>query len=117
MIIAEEHGIAVVEAPEVGDPYNVVMKIWARWMTLADRQYSDGTSHPQDVKEFMRTGEAVDVMINDLPRMHWWAVRKAHGIATVWRYPEDSFAGAVAAAEEILRPKMMRCVDTRRHFV
>jgi hypothetical protein len=103
-------------APERDTPFNVVMKIWARWMTLADRQEPGGWGHPQDIKEFMRTGEAVDAMIDDLPRVQWWAVRKAHGIATVWRFPDLSFADAMAEAEEKLTAKMLLCVDTRRYF-
>lgn len=104
------------DAPTPDSPYNAVMKVWARWMTLVDRQEPGGWSHPQDAKEFMRTGEAVDAMINDLSRVQWWAVRKAHGIATVWRFPELSFADALAEAESKLTEKMLKCVDTRRYF-
>lgn len=116
MSIAEEQTIEVVEAPEADDPYIVVMKIWARWMTLEDRQYSDGMSHPQDAKEFMRTGEAVDAMINDLPRVEWWAVRKAHGLARVWNFPNADLADTLVAAERKLKKKMLGNVDTRRYF-
>lgn len=117
MIIAEEQGIAVVEAPQADSPFVTVMKIWVRWMSLADRQESGGWSNPQDCKEFMRTGEAVDAMINDLPRIQWWAIRKAHGISTVWRYPDASLADELLSAEAVLTPKMLRNVDTRRYFV
>lgn len=104
------------QAPEADSPYHSVMKTWARWMTLSDSQHSEGLSNPQDVKEFMACGEAVDVMIDALPRIQWWALRKAHGIATVWRYPEDSFADAIVAAELILLPKMKKNIATRRYF-
>jgi hypothetical protein len=107
---------APVEAPDADSPYNRVMKTWARWMTLSDRQHTDGLSHPQDVKEFMSCGEAVDVMLDALPRIQWWAIRKAHGITTVWRFPADSFSDALVAAELNLLPKLQKNVDTKRYF-
>ena len=105
------------EAPERESPFSVVMKIWASWMTLTDRQHSAGYSNPQDVKEFMSCGEAVDTMINDLPRVQWWAIRKAYGIATVWRFPDHSFADALSSAEATLLPKLKKNLATRRYFI
>jgi len=103
-------------APEADTPYNNVMKTWARWMTLSDQPHSEGLSHPQDVKEFMACGEAVDVMIDDLLIHERWAIRKAHGLATAWRYPEQSLADALATAELKLQQKMLKNVATRRYF-
>lgn len=103
-------------APERDTPFNRVMKVWVSWMSLKDRQEPGGWSHPQDAKEFMRTGEAADTMINDLPRAQWWAVRKARGIATVWRFPEQSLPDALEGAETTLTKKMLINVDTRRYF-
>jgi hypothetical protein len=108
---------ALEEAPQADSPFVVVMKLWARWMTLTDRQQSGGWAHPQDVKEFMRAGEAVDTMINDLPSSHRWAIYRAYGIATVWRFPALSLADVVIEAEDILTPRMQRNVDVRRYFV
>lgn len=108
--------LQAVAAPEAETPYNKVMKTWARWMTLSDRQESDGLSHPQDVKEFMACGEAVDVMVNDLPKHERWAIRKAHRVSTVWDFPQVSFSDSLAAAELILVPKMLKNVATRRYF-
>lgn len=118
MIIAEPIQIAApeVKAPEVESPYNRAMAIWASWIKLSDQQESTGNGHPQDTKDFMRTGEAVEVMINDLPRLHWWAIRKSKGIATVWRYPDRSLPDALAEAEEILTVKMRNNLATRRFF-
>lgn len=115
-MIAVQHEVGMQAAPERDTPYNMVMKVWTSWMSLADRQEPGGWSHPQDAKEFMRTGEAVDAMINDLPRVQWWAIRKAHGIATVWRFPDMSLADALQDAEAVLLIKMQKCVDTRRYF-
>lgn len=115
MILAE-NAIAIQSAPERDTPYNRVMKVWTSWMSLQDRQESGGWSHPQDAKEFMRTGEAADSMINDLPRVQWWAVRKARGIASVWRFPELSLPDAMEAAEITLTRRMLINVDTMRYF-
>ena len=97
-------------------PFSTVMKTWARWMTLADHQHSEGHAHPQDVKEFMACGEAVDVMISDLTIHQRWAIRKAFGIATMWRFPQISFADTLLQAEGILTVKMRKNVATRRYF-
>jgi hypothetical protein len=64
----------------------------------------------------MAAGTAIDAMINDLKRHQWWAIRKAHGISTVWNFPNVSLSDALAQAEEALTPKMKRHVDTRRFF-
>lgn len=108
--------IIVEEAPKADSPFVTVMKLWARWNTLADRKEAGGFSHPQDVKEFMRTGEAVEAMVNDLPSVNRWAIYRAFGISTVWRFPHLSLPGALIEAEEILTPKMLRNVDVKRYF-
>lgn len=97
-------------------PFRKVMKTWARWMTLVDHQHSNGWAHPQDVKEFMACGLAVELMIDSLPRIQWWAVRKAFGIATVWRFPEHSYEQALEEAERTLSKAMQRNIATRRYF-
>lgn len=102
------------EADETG--FNKVMKTWARWMTLQDHQQSNGWANPQDVKEFMACGSAVENMIDNLPRIQWWAVRKAFGIATVWRFPDYSYEQALEEAERALSTTMQRNIATRRYF-
>lgn len=104
------------KASEADTPYNSVMKTWARWMSLADQQHSMGNANPQDVKEFMACAEAVDVMIDELPIHYRWAIRKAHGLATAWIYPDKSFADTFLAAKAILSLKMLKNVATRRYF-
>ena len=119
IIDAIEHSIE--KSPESDSPYNRVMKTWARWMTLVDQQHSEGNANPQDVKEFMACGEAVDVMVNDLPIAHRWAIRKAYGITPditrVWRFPSISVEGAILDAEQMLTPKMKKNVATKRYFL
>lgn len=115
MIVAETAATSQA-APERDTPFNRAMSVWASWMTLKDRDEAGGWSHPQDAKDFMNTAEAVEAMINDLPRVHWWAVRKAKGIATVWRFPDRSLPDALEEAEQILTPKMRNHLATRRYF-
>jgi len=118
MEVIERAEIAQEVAPKRDTPYIAVMKVWASWITLKNvRESGLGLSHPQDAKEFMRTGEAVDVMINNLPRFPRWAINKAWGTApAVWRFPEISFPDALAIAEKTIEPKMRENVDTRRYF-
>lgn len=104
-------------APDRDSPFIQALKVWASWISLADRQESGGWSHPQDAKDFMKTGEAVEAMINDLPRVQFWAIRKSRGIATVWRFPELSFADAMGDAEATLTPKLRNNLATRRFFM
>lgn len=97
-------------------PFDEVMSIWGRWVALKDRQSPDGDSNLQDTRDFMRIGDAVEVMINDLPRIQWWAVRKSRGISTVWLFPNASFSDEMRKAEEILTLKMRSHLATRRYF-
>lgn len=104
------------QAPDRDSPFNTVMKTWARWMHLADHQHSEGNANPQDVKEFMACGEAVDAMVSDLPIHQRWAIRKAFGLATVWRFPGIALESAFDEAEKKLTPRMLKNVATRRYF-
>lgn len=103
-------------APRKQRPFDVVMGIWAQWMRLKDCQHPTGDGHPQDTKEFMALGEAVTAMLDDVPRVEWWAVMRSRGICTVWRFPESSFADALESAEERLMPKLLKHVATKRYF-
>lgn len=103
-------------APEKETPFSVVMEIWKRWMHLQDFQHTSGDANQQDTKDFMRTGEAVDVMINSLPRHELWAIRKSQAIASVWIFKDHSYLDALGSAERILVPKMKINVATRRYF-
>lgn len=104
-------------APERGTPYQRVMKVWVQWIHLKDYQTGGGWGHPQDVRELMAVGEATESFINDLPRIQWWAVRKAHGIApAVWRFPNADYAAELLLAEETLTVRMQKDVNTRRYF-
>lgn len=112
-----DHAAIIESAPERESPFNIVMGIWARWMRLPDVPTTRGDSNLQDTKEFMTAGEAVDVMVGDLPRVCWWAVHKSRGLnATVWRFPDTSMADALEQAEEKLIPKMRQHIALKRYF-
>lgn len=115
-MIAIKHDTDTQGAPAPDAPYVRVMKTWARWMTLADRQEVGGWAHPQDVKEFMRCGEAVDSMVNDLPRTQWWAVRKAYGFAPRAPYDPETMETALLQAATVLERKMQNNIATRIYF-
>jgi hypothetical protein len=112
--------IVVEQAPDADSPFIAVMKTWARWMTLKDDiRRSAGLSHPQDVKEFMSCGEAVDALVHDrvvLTEHQRWAVKRVFGVASVWRYPDVSLPDTFAAAEKELTPRLIKNVATRRYF-
>ena len=95
-------------------PFDAVMDIWARWIKLDDKQHSTGDGHPQDTRELMQTGEAVDVMINALPLISLWAVWKSRGVTTVWRYPNASLIDEMQRAEDALTIKFRLHIATRR---
>lgn len=108
--------IAVVDTFHQQTPYEVCLGIWTEWMRLKDQQHSSGFGNPQDVKEFMAAAEAVEAMINDLPRYQWWSIRKARGICTVWAFPHVSLPDALEKAEAALTPKMRANSATKRYF-
>ena len=98
-------------------PYNLVMDVWERWMRLADHQHSLAESHPQDAKELMACGRAVDTMVDDLPTVQRWAISKSRGISTsVWRFPDTSIEYALEDAENALTIKMQKHIATRRYW-
>jgi hypothetical protein len=103
--------VAVKESPFVH-----VMGIWVRWVSLKDFAHTTGDSNLQDMKEFFKAGEAVEGMINDLPRRLWWAIRKCKGISTAWLFPNHPLQAAITEAEQILLPKMKNHIATRRYF-
>lgn len=98
------------------EPVDKVLDIWADYMRLKDRAEPGGYSNPQDVKDFMRLGEAVDAMVNDLKRYQWWAIRKSKGLCTQWIFRDEVYERALMQAKEILGEKMRRHVAMAKYF-
>lgn len=113
----EIESAAISSAPVSDRPFDIVMGIWAQFMRLKDSKRDRSQPLDQDGKEFIALGEAVTVMVDDLPRVQWWAVMRSRGICTVWRFNEASFPGALADAEQALVPKMQKNFATKRYFL
>lgn len=97
-------------------PLDKLLTIWADYISLSDSNEPGGFANPQDVKDFMRIGEAVEAMINDLRRHQWWAVRKSRGICSVWMFRDAIYDDALSQAHEILEKKMRVHIATARFF-
>ncbi len=98
------------------EPIDICISIWVRWMHLQDHRESLVEGNLQDTKEFMRMGEAMDVMIDSLPRHEWWAIRKSQGMCTQWLFKDVSYHGALTSAKVLLEPKLRKNVYTRKQF-
>lgn len=98
------------------EPVDRVLDIWASYISLADSCSPGGYANDQDVKDFMRTGEAVETMVNNLKRHQWWAIRKSKGICTQWIFKDAIYEDALTQAKEILVAKMRINVATARYF-
>lgn len=60
-----------------------------------------------------KAGEAVDVVVNSLPAHMCWAMKKACGFASVWRFPSLIFEDVVVDARRELENKLKNNVATR----
>lgn len=104
------------ESFEALAPIDKLLTIWAEFISLRDSNEPGGFANPQDVKDFMRIGDAVEAMINDLRRHQWWAVRKSSGICSVWMFKDAIYDDALSQAREILEKKMRVHIATARFF-
>jgi hypothetical protein len=98
------------------EPVDKVLDIWADYLRLRDSNEPGGYSNPQDVKDFMRLGEAVEAMVNDLRRHQWWAIRKSRGICTQWIFKDAIYEDALAEAKKKLEEKMRTHIATSKYF-
>lgn len=97
-------------------PLDKLLTIWTEFISLRDSNEPGGFANPQDVKDFMRIGEAVEAMINDLRRHQWWAIRKSRGICSVWMFKDAIYDDALSQAREILEKKLRTHIATARYF-
>jgi hypothetical protein len=63
-----------------------------------------------------RVAMATDAMINSLARPHIWALYRACGISTVWRFPNADILTVAAEAKDELTKKLKNNVCTARLF-
>lgn len=60
-----------------------------------------------------KAGEAVDAVVNALPAHQCWAMKKACGFASLWRFPSLVFEDVVVDARRELENKLKNNVATR----
>lgn len=113
-----------VESFHKPDPLTECLNLWVKWtipddFALQHRERKgdgDEADQPYLVAD-MRTGEAVNVMVFDLPRHYRWAIQKRCGISTAcWNYPHLVYADVLAEAEAALTEKMKINFATAHYF-
>lgn len=106
------------------DPLTHCLDIWVKWtipddFALQHRERTadnDERDQPYVVAD-LKTGEAVNTMVFDLPRHYRWAIQKRCGISTAcWNYPHLIFADVLAEAEAALTEKMKINFATAEYF-
>lgn len=111
------------------DPYSMLMACWADYMRTDDRDLGiggmklasdaepDTDVHAAQRAADMKTGEAVNAMVDSLPTLERWAIYKSKGISTMWRFPNADFGSTLAEASEALEEKLQKNIATRIHFL
>lgn len=65
----------------------------------------------------IKTGEAVNAMIDSLPMNQRWAIYKSQGITTQWRFNSVDYATVLTEAQAALEQKLRKNIATRIHFL
>jgi len=60
---------------------------------------------------------ATNAMIDSLSRVHWWAIRRKMGLATVWNYPNQDYMHVAIEACIELTAKLRRNPTTAVWFL
>lgn len=111
-------------------PLEKLMDIWVRFHNRADKRESGGfrgrdsllrSESLRDLEQLCDADEeeaanAVDVSVNSLSAQHSWAIKKKHGIASVWRFPQLDYLDTVEKAEQELEKKLRRNIATSNYF-
>lgn len=111
------------------DPYTLLLACWvdymrtddgdlgARGMKLTGDGWTAKDVHESQYLADLQVGESVNVMIESLPMMYRWAIKKSQGIATVWRFANVDFGATLLAARDELEQKLREHVATRLYFL
>lgn len=111
-------------------PLEKLMDIWVRFHNRADKRESGGfrgrdsllrSESLRDLEQLCDSDEeeaanAVDVSVNSLSAQHSWAIKKKHGIASVWRFPQLDYLDTVEKAEQELEKKLRANIATSNYF-
>ncbi|WP_317201464.1 hypothetical protein [Janthinobacterium sp.] len=110
-------------------PLELCLEIWLEWQRRSDNGLGwrgrstmlsgDGSLDSEQVYDGMDNdaAQAVEAMINSLPRHLDWAIRKRCGITMVWRFPTMPFADVLGEAEIELEKKLKNNIATRSFFL
>lgn len=127
------------------DPVDFCLSLWKIWIHVPDRERGtqtmefadrrppkrdkdgnlvdavqggyEGDSDSDQARQDMAVGEAVNTMVSSLSTVNRWAIYRATGIATVWRFPEADYMDVAIEAREQLKIKMRSHLATATYFV
>jgi hypothetical protein len=109
------------------DPVDLCLELWKEWMQQCDRDlgahtmrglagegdgYGSGDVYEAQRRTDMRIGEATNAQIENLSRIHYWAIYRACSIATAWRFPNADFIQVLAEARDELETKLRKNICT-----
>lgn len=113
------------------DPIDYCLAMWGSWMATGGQRnlgarimgglVGESDGHGSDINEEqhshdMQVGAATDAMIDGLSVMHRWAIYRACGVATQWRYPNADLALTLIDAREQLAVALKKNECTRNFF-
>ena len=109
------------------EPVDYCLETWKNWMAGdSDRDLGtktmrglcgEGDGHGTDLHEAQqlndtKIAQATDAMISSLSRVHIWAIYRACGLSSVWRFSSAPLASTVLEARHILAAKLRKNVCT-----
>ena len=105
------------------DPVDLCLDIWKNWMAGdSDRDLGaktmrgltgEGDGHGVDLHEAqqasdIKIAQATDAMISSLSRVHVWAIYRACGLASVWKFSNAPLMQMVTEARIQLATKLRK---------
>nr|WP_315467139.1 hypothetical protein [uncultured Undibacterium sp.] len=111
-------------------PFEKLMDIWVRFHNRADNRDSGGfrgrdsllrSESLRDLEQLCdgdeeEAAEAVETSVNSLTAQQSWAIKKKHGIAGVWRFPQLDYMSVLIQAEVELERKLRKNIATSNFF-
>lgn len=113
------------------DPVDYCLDKWGTWMCTGGQRnldarimgglVGDSDGHGADIHEAqhshdMQVGAATNAMVDGLSALHRWAIYRACGMATVWRFPNADLAQTVMEARTALEIALKKNECTRNFF-
>lgn len=119
------------------DGYALCMECWKTYMSTDDRDLSASRmilrggedeeseehegGHESDPygdqrRADIKTGEAVDAMVDSLKPVEAWAIRKKYGVMNVWNFPSANYVEVLLRAETKLEEMLRKNIATAVMF-